>query len=53
MDPGKRGLPRVQVLAGARGETDDSVERLMGAKPESRFAFIQERAAFVGELVDI
>jgi topoisomerase-4 subunit B len=27
------------------------VERLMGNKPEARFAFIQERAAFAGELV--
>ena len=26
------------------------VEQLMGKKPESRFAFIQERAAFVTEL---
>ena len=53
MDPAKRGLLRVQVLAEARVATDDSVERLMGAKPESRFAFIQERAAFAEGLVDI
>jgi topoisomerase-4 subunit B len=30
--------------------TIDSVERLMGNKPEARFAFIQERAAFADEM---
>ena len=30
-------------------ETGDAVERLMGNKPEARFAFIQERAAFADE----
>jgi topoisomerase-4 subunit B len=29
------------------------VERLMANKPEARFLFIQERAAFAGDLVDI
>jgi hypothetical protein len=29
------------------------VERLMGAKPEARFAFIQERAPKSLELVDL
>jgi topoisomerase IV subunit B len=29
------------------------VERLMGNKPESRFLFIQERATFAAELVDM
>ncbi len=29
-----------------RDETVDTVERLMGNKPEARFLFIQERAAF-------
>jgi topoisomerase IV subunit B len=46
MDPGKRTLLRVEVLADDRPGTTDSVERLMGTKPEARFAFIQDRAAF-------
>jgi topoisomerase-4 subunit B len=30
------------------------VQRLMGNKPEERFAFIQEHAAFAGEeLIDV
>ena len=32
-----------------RADTSDTVERLMGNKPEARFAFIQERAAFADE----
>ena len=31
----------------------DAVERLMGAKPEARFAFIQERAPKSLELIDL
>jgi topoisomerase-4 subunit B len=46
MDPGKRNLLRVVVLAEDREGTSESVERLMGNRPEARFAFIQERAAF-------
>src|SRR4029453_4803148 len=46
MDPRTRNLLRVVVLADDREGTSDSVERLMGNKPEARFAFIQERAAF-------
>ena len=46
MDPRKRTLLRVVVLAEDRDGHRDSVERLMGNKPEARFAFIQERAAF-------
>ncbi|MCI0600583.1 MAG: toprim domain-containing protein, partial [Beijerinckiaceae bacterium] len=46
MDPKSRGLLRVVVLAEDQQGTSDSVERLMGNKPEARFAFIQERAAF-------
>jgi topoisomerase IV subunit B len=53
MDPAKRALLRVRVEDAERAATDDSVERLMGAKPELRFAFIQERAAFAAQLVDI
>jgi topoisomerase-4 subunit B len=46
MDPKKRGLLRVVVLTQDQEGTSDSVERLMGNRPEARFAFIQERAAF-------
>jgi topoisomerase-4 subunit B len=55
MDPKKRNLLRVVVLAEDREGTSESVERLMGNKPEARFAFIQERAAFASaaELVVI
>ena len=53
MDPKKRILLKVVVLDEERADTSGSVERLMGNKPEARFAFIQERAAFAGELVDI
>ena len=53
MDPKRRNLLRVTVVDAERERAADSVERLMGNKPEARFAFIQERAAFAGELVDI
>jgi topoisomerase-4 subunit B len=50
MDPAKRTLLRVKLLTDDREDTADAVERLMGTKPEARFAFIQERAEFVEEL---
>ena len=53
MDPGKRTLLKVRVLHEDREDTSDSVERLMGNKPELRFAFIQERASFARELIDV
>lgn len=53
MDPAKRILLKVMVEHDARDETSDTVERLMGNKPEARFIFIQERAAFAGELIDL
>ncbi len=53
MDPGKRTLLKVVLVAEEREEVADCVERLMGNKPEARFAFIQEKAAFVSELVDV
>jgi topoisomerase-4 subunit B len=55
MDPRKRTLLKVVVLSEDKEETASSVERLMGNKPEARFTFIQERAAFAAEkdLVDI
>ncbi len=53
MDPAKRTLLRVALLEDQSAETADAVERLMGTKPEARFAFIQDRAAQASELVDI
>ncbi|MBD2747892.1 DNA topoisomerase IV subunit B [Microvirga sp. BT688] len=49
MDPKKRLLLKVVVADDERPEASDVVERLMGNKPEARFAFIQERAAFANE----
>ncbi len=49
MDPSKRTLLRVAVVEEAREATGDTVERLMGNKPEARFAFISERAVFADE----
>ena len=51
MDPKSRTLLRIVVVADDQEETADLVERLMGNKPEARFAFIQERAAFASDLV--
>jgi topoisomerase IV subunit B len=54
MDPAKRTLLKVVVENDERADTSDSVERLMGNKPEARFHFIQENAAFASEqLLDI
>ncbi len=53
MDPAKRTLLRVALVEDDSAETADAVERLMGSKPEARFAFIQERAPQARELVDI
>jgi topoisomerase-4 subunit B len=54
MDPRKRTLLRVKVVEDERKDTDKSVERLMGNKPEARFDFIQERAEFASdELLDV
>jgi len=49
MDPATRALLQVRIVED-RESTADSVERLMGSKPETRFAFIQENAEFVTEL---
>ena len=55
MDPRKRTLLKVMIAPEDRYETADSVERLMGNKPEARFAFIQERAVFAQEqdIIDV
>ncbi|MCF4129147.1 DNA topoisomerase IV subunit B [Methylobacterium sp. SyP6R] len=50
MDPKKRTLLRVEVVEEAKVATGDTVERLMGNKPEARFAFISERAVFADEI---
>jgi len=57
MDPKNRTLLRV-TLTDTKGpeakqqlkQAEDLVERLMGRKPELRFAFIQENARFVADL---
>ncbi len=53
MDPARRTLLRVAIVADDRTATAEAVERLMGSKPEARFAFIQERAPKAAELVDV
>jgi topoisomerase IV subunit B len=54
MDRSKRTLLRVMLLADDREDTADAVERLMGTKAETRFAFIQEKAEFAPEeLLDV
>ncbi|MND44323.1 DNA gyrase subunit B [compost metagenome] len=50
MDPKKRTLLRVHVDEDYIDETRNTVDDLMGTKPEARFRFIQDRAAFVEEL---
>ena len=54
MDPAKRTLLRVVLLADDREGTADSVERLMGTKAEARFAFISDKAEFASdEMLDV
>ena len=53
MDKSRRTLLRVAIADEAREATADSVERLMGNKPEARFSFIQERAGAAAALVDL
>jgi topoisomerase IV subunit B len=54
MDPAKRTLLRVVLLADDREGTADSVERLMGTKAEARFAFISDKAEFArDDLLDV
>jgi topoisomerase-4 subunit B len=54
MDPAKRTLLRVVLLTEDRDGTADSVERLMGTKPEARFAFISDKAEFArDDLLDV
>jgi topoisomerase-4 subunit B len=54
MDRKKRTLLQVSLEVAEREATAASVERLMGTKAESRFAFIQEHAEFAREdLLDV
>ena len=46
MDPRRRTLLRVEVGDGDKTVLAEVVNALMGSKPEARFRFIQERAAF-------
>ena len=50
MDPKKRTLLKVEIGDGDRTEIGDAVNALMGSKPEARFRFIQDRAAFAKDL---
>lgn len=50
MDPAKRMLLKVVITDEFADETRQSVEKLMGNKPEARFQFIQERAEFATSL---
>lgn len=50
MDPSKRTLLRVEIDREDRKGAEDSVNALMGSKPEARFNFIQDRAAFATDI---
>ena len=50
MDPKHRTLLRVDIDNDASESTKDVVDELMGTKPEARFRFIQENAAFAHDL---
>ncbi|MEO1794626.1 MAG: toprim domain-containing protein, partial [Pseudomonadota bacterium] len=50
MNPEQRVLLKVEIGEGERSEIGEAVNALMGSKPELRFNFIQERAAFATDL---
>lgn len=50
MDPAKRTMLRVAISEPFEEDTSDTVERLMGNKPEARFKFIQDNAEFAEDL---
>ncbi len=50
MKRGNRRLIRVEIGKGKADDTADLVERLMGKRPELRFQFIQENAAFAKDM---
>ena len=49
MNPALRTLLRVEI-ADTKEIVTEAVNALMGSKPEARFRFIQERAAFAKDL---
>jgi topoisomerase IV subunit B len=54
MDPASRTLLRIEVPEMEAGATNESVDQLMGNKPEARFRFIQENAEFAGDdMIDV
>jgi topoisomerase-4 subunit B len=54
MNPETRTLLKVIVREEEKLETEETIRRLMGNKPEARFAFISERAEFVDdEMLDV
>jgi topoisomerase-4 subunit B len=50
MDASKRTLLQVSAIADEKAAVTEAVNALMGSKPEARFRFIQERAAFAKDL---
>ena len=50
MDPSRRVLLKVEFGDGERSEIGQAINALMGSKPEARFRFIQDRAAFATDL---
>jgi topoisomerase IV subunit B len=50
MDRKKRTMLKVEIINTDVEATRQTVDDLMGTKPEARFRFIQERAEFVSEL---
>lgn len=54
MDPSKRQMLRVEIPELDENITGETVDQLMGNKPEARFKFIQENAEFAeGEMLDV
>ena len=50
MQPDKRTLLRVEIAEADLDDVSLAVNALMGSRPEARFRFIQDRAAFVSDL---
>jgi topoisomerase-4 subunit B len=50
MDPKARTLLKVEIAEADREAVSETVNTLMGTKPELRFRFIQDRAAFAKDL---
>jgi topoisomerase-4 subunit B len=50
MNPALRTLLRVEIAKSDKAAVSEAVNALMGSKPEARFRFIQERAAFAKDL---